>query len=335
MSRKPISERKLALALDVGGTNIKGGIITRGGSLLASCDEITPAKEAPEAVIAQILRLIRVLCADCGIDPDQLDGIGISMAAFITADGVVTATAHLSQQWLGYDLRTRLFREYPLDYYFSLDTPAPTLGEAYYGAGQGIPELAYVTVSTGIGAGILVGGKYFVGGLGWAGGIGHIILDENSPRRCEGCGNFGCLECFAAKNGIITTAQELAATPGSRILELAEGDPLKITPRLVFQAAGLGDLTAVEVFRRAGHALGLGLVSLADIVAPTRIIIGGGIAQAGELLLGPARQVVSERAFPPRTRQVEIVQAALGVQSGIFGAAAMVFHDLRINPTIA
>jgi glucokinase len=95
-----------------------------------------------------------------------------------------------------------------------------------------------------------------------------------------------------------------------------------------------GDPAAVEVFNRAGHALGLGLVSLADIVAPTRIIIGGGIAQAGELLLEPARRVVRERAFPPRIREVEIVQAALGDLSAVFGAAAMVFYDLRINSPI-
>ena len=335
MKRKTVSDREFALALDVGGTNIKGGILTRDGTLLSSRVESTPAKEHPETVIVQMLHLIRALCSECGIEPGQLDGIGISMAAFITADGVVTATAHLSREWLGFDLKARLVREVPLEYYFSLDTPAPTLGEAYYGAGQGIPDLAYVTVSTGIGAGILVGGKYFVGGLGWAGGVGHIILDEHSPRLCEGCGNYGCLETFAAKNGIIATAQELAAAdPPGRILELAEGSPANITPRLVYQAAMLGDPVAVEVFRRAGHALGLGLVSLADIVAPTRIIIGGGIAQAGELLLGPAREVVRARAFPPRTRQVEIVQAALGDRSGIYGAAAMVFHDLRINTAV-
>ena len=332
MERKAVSERNLALALDVGGTNIKGGIFTRDGRLLASCVKSTPAKEHPETVILQMLDLIRALCTECSIEPDSLDGIGISMAAFLTADGVVTATAHLSREWLGYDLKTRLFGEVPLEYYFSLDTPAPTLGEAYYGAGQGVLDLAYVTVSTGIGAGILVGGKYFVGGLGWAGGMGHIILDEHSTRLCEGCGNYGCLETFAAKNGIITTAQELsAADPAGRILELAHGDPANITPRLVYQAAMLGDPVALKVFRRAGHALGLGLVSLADIIAPTRIIIGGGIAQAGELLLGPAREVVQTRAFPPRIRQVEIVQAALGDLSGIYGAAAMVFYDLRIN----
>ena len=121
------------------------------------------------------------------------------------------------------------------------------------------------------------------------------------PRRCEGCGNFGCLESFAAKNGIIATAQELVGRPAlaAASSNWLKGDPQKITPRLVYQAARLGDPAAVEVFRRAGHALGLGLVSLADIVAPARIIIGGGIAQAGELLLGPARQGRARAGLSP------------------------------------
>ncbi len=209
MVNKPASERNIALALDVGGTNIKGGIITREGKLLADCVESTLAKASPETVILQILNTIRTLCTESGVKAEELDGIGISMAAFLTADGVVTATAHLNREWLGYDLKARLTAEYPLNYYFSLDTPTPTLGEAYYGAGQGIHDLAYVTVSTGIGAGIMVGGKYFTGGMGWAGGVGHIIIDETSPRICEGCGNHGCLETFAARDGIITTAREL------------------------------------------------------------------------------------------------------------------------------
>jgi len=335
MAVLPVSSRNLALAIDIGGTHIKAGIITRDGRLRASTVAETPAKSSPETVVEHVFGVIRGLCAESRTDLEQIDGIGISMAAFITADGVITATAHLSQEWVGYDLRARLSAELPAEYYFSLDTPAPTLGEAYYGAGRGIPELAYVTVSTGIGAGILVNGKYYIGGLGWAGGVGHIIIDENSSRRCEGCGNYGCLETFASKHAIILTAQELVnAEPGSQILALVQGNLERITPQIVCEAAQAGDATAGEVFRRAGHALGLGLVSLADIVAPSRIVVGGGIARAGELLLGPAREVVQARAYPPRIRQVEIVQAELGDQSGIFGAAAMVFHDLRINSPI-
>ena len=335
MAVPPASARKLALAIDIGGTHIKAGIITREGVLVASRVAETPAKSRPEIVIDHIFRVIRSFNTESQIDLKSIDGIGVSMAAFITADGVVTATAHLSQEWVGYNLHARLSADIPAEYYFSLDTPAPTLGEAYYGAGRGISELAYVTVSTGIGAGILVNGAYFIGGLGWAGGVGHIIIDENSRRRCEGCGNFGCLETFSSKQAIIATAQELAEIyPASQILTNVQGNPERITPKTVYEAAVAGDAAAIEVFRRAGHALGLGLVSLADIVAPNRIVVGGGIARAGEFLLGPAREVVRARAYPPRIRQVEIVQAELGDQSGIFGAAAMVFHDLRINSPI-
>jgi len=177
-----------------------------------------------------------------------------------------------------------------------------------------------------------VRGKYFTGGLGWAGGVGHTIIDENSERVCEGCGNHGCLETFAAKQGIITTARELLVQhPDSLIIKLTGGKQENITPELIYEAAKAGDPAACEVFERAGHALGLALVSLADIVAPTRIIIGGGIAQSGDFLLEPARKVIRERAFPPRIRQTEIVQAALGDLSAVYGAAAMVFFDLRIN----
>jgi glucokinase len=319
----------------VGGTNIKAGVITRQGGLIIARRVATPAKSPPEHVVHQILEVIRELCRQSSLEAAQLDGIGISFAGFVTADGVVTATAHLSQEFVGLNLLTLFSEEIPSQYYFSLDTPTPTLGEAYFGAGKGIDDFAYVTVSTGIGAGIMAGGKFFTGGLGWAGGVGHIIIDETSDRICEGCGNHGCLETFAAKQGIVATACELAHRhPDSLILKLAQGKPEAITPELVCDAAKAGDRIAIEVFERAGHALGLGLVSLADIVAPARIIVGGGIAQAGDLLLEPARAVVRTRSFPPRIRTVEIVQAALGDLSAVYGAAAMVFNDLRINSPI-
>jgi glucokinase len=272
---------------------------------------------------------------ECSLDTSQLEGIGVSFAGFVTSNGMVTATAHLSQEFVGLNLYSLFSQQIPSRYYFSLDTPTPTLGEAYFGAGRGFADFAYVTVSTGIGAGIMVNGKYFTGGLGWAGGVGHIIIDETSELVCEGCGNHGCLETFAAKQGIVAMAEEMVRQfPDSQILKLAHSRPEPITPLLVYEAAQAGDPAARQVFERAGHALGLGLVSLADIVAPARIIVGGGIAQAGDLLLEPARKVVRERAFPPRIRTVEIVQADLGDLSAVFGAAAMVLYDLHINNPI-
>lgn len=325
------ADNDYAIALDIGGTMIKAGLMRRDGKLLALHRRSTPATSPPEDVVREILDLTDTIIREGGVTLADVRGIGVSIACFITADGVVTATAHLSRQWLGYNLKERLRRNIDTEYYFALDSPAPTLGEAYYGAGVGHPDFVYITVSTGIGGGIIAGGRFFAGGMGWAGGVGHTIIDARSPRVCSGCGNHGCLETFAATQGIVETAHELADTnPGSLLSRMRRNASGSLTPRMVFEAAQESDPPALEVWRRAGHALGIGLVSVTNIVSPTRIVVGGGIAQAGDFLLEPARQVVRECAFPPQHRACEIVQSALGDLSGLYGAAAMVFNDIRI-----
>ncbi len=207
----------LALVLDIGGTAIKAGVIRRDGELVALKRLSTPAGAAPEIIVQRVLAVMAEIAGETGIAPDTVRGVGISIAGFITSDGRVTATAHLSREWIGYNLKARLSAEFDTRYYFALDTPAPCLGEAYFGAGKGIAHFAYVTVSTGIGAGIIADGKYFTGGLGWAGGVGHTIIDETSDRICSGCGNAGCLETFAATQGIVAAAHEaLSQSAGPR-----------------------------------------------------------------------------------------------------------------------
>lgn len=320
----------IAAALDIGGTMFKAALITEGGETLAVERMVTPSQSPPDRVADLVVDTVQRLLSQAGLDLDRLPGIGISIAAFITPDGVVTATAHLSSEWIGFDLRECLLPRLPARYYFSLDTPAPALGEAHYGAGRGVQDFAYVTVSTGIGAGIISGGRLYTGGAGWAGGVGHIIVDPLGPRTCKGCGNRGCLETFAAKQGVLALAEEeILRHPNGLLALQARAAPL--SPMLIAEAAQQGDEAAVQVFERAGHYLGLGLTSLIDILSPRLVVLGGGIAQAGDLLLEPARRVVRRCAFPPRHRRVEIVQAALGDLSGVFGAAAMVFHDIRVE----
>jgi glucokinase len=323
---------ELALAIDIGGTYAKTGVIDSSGAILALQRTDTPAKAEPEIIVQVLLRMIANLEAQSTFSLADVRGVGISIAAFITAAGLVTDTAHLSKNWIGYDLDARLKKDIHTPLYYALDTPAPAIGEAYFGAGKGIKHFVYITVSTGIGAGIVYEGKYQTGGMGWAGGVGHTIIDETSSRVCEGCGNHGCLETFAAKQGILATASELMDQhPESLLHAVASGESERLTPALICEAAIKDDRVAIEVFRRAGHALGIGLTNLVDIVSPQRIVVGGGIAQAGDLLLEPARAVVRQRAFPQILREVEIVQAALGDLSGLYGAAALVFYDLRIN----
>jgi glucokinase len=318
----------VSVGVDLGGTMLKAALLTRGGQLLALRRLATPAQADPPQIAALLVSTVRQLLdeARCGLG--DLAGVGISMAAFVTADGRVTATAHLSPQWVGCNLQALLLPLMPVAYYFALDTPAPALGEAYYGAGRGLDDFVYVTVSTGIGAGIVSQGRLFTGGLGWAGGVGHVIVEPKGQRRCEGCGNRGCLETYAAKQGLLALAEEaLASFPDSALY----GQVAALTPRAIFEAAQAGDAAGREVFERAGYYLGLGLTQLVNILSPRCIVVGGGIAQAGDLLLDPVRAVIRRCAFPPVHRQVPVLAAALGDLSGVYGGAAMVFHDIRVN----
>ena len=321
----------VAVALDVGGTMIKAALIARDGDLLALERLPTPSESPPEHIAELIVETIRRRLAAAGRTIEMVAGVGVSIAAFITAEGVITATAHLAPAWVGFDLGRRLATALPANYYFALDTPAPTLGEAHYGAGRGVADFAYVTVSTGIGAGVVAGGRLYTGGLGWAGGVGHVVVDPNGPRVCVGCGNRGCLETYAAKQGILALAEEAIRRCPSGLLARRAAESL--TPQIVFEAARDGDEAAIGVFAEAGRYLGLGLTSLVDILSPRRIVVGGGIALAGDLLLEPARRVIRQTAYPPAHRAVEVVPAALGDLSGAYGVAAMVFRDIRINPS--
>ena len=195
-----------AIAVDIGASMIKTALISRDGTLGATRRIETPGN--PEETAIGVLEGIRQVACDAQLDLNAIAGIGVSVAAFVTADGRIVATAHLGHDWVGYQLGRRLNAELTANYYFALDAPAPTLGEAYYGAGRGCSDFAYVTVSTGVGAGLMLNGAIYTGGLGWAGGVGHIIVDSNGRRICTGCGNRGCLETYAATQGILALASE-------------------------------------------------------------------------------------------------------------------------------
>jgi glucokinase len=328
MSR-PATSGDVAVALDIGGTAIKAAAINRDGELFALERQPTPSQSPPDEVAALVVETVRRLLVQLGSDESAIAGVGVSMAAFVTAEGMITATAHLSPAWVGFDLGRRLATDLHSAYYFALDTFAATLGEAHFGAGRDVEDFAYVTVSTGIGAGVYARGRLYTGGLGWAGGIGHIVVEPNGPRTCDACGNRGCLETYAAKQGVLALAGEAIRRHPDSLLARASSTVL--TPQMVYEAARDGDEAAICVFQQAGLHLGLGLTSLINLISPRRVVIGGGIALAGDLLLEPARRVVKQTAYPPLHRSVEIVQSELGDLSGAYGVAAMVFHDIRIN----
>jgi len=206
------------------------------------------------------------------------------------------------------------------------DATVAALGEHCFGAGIGIDNLIYVTVGTGIGGGIIVGGQLYRGASGAAGEMGHMTIDVNGPR-CN-CGNIGCWENFASGRALAREAVErIEAGAKTTILSFADGDLKSVTAKTVSLAAQAGDGLAKELILRTGYYLGVGLVNLVNAFNPELILIGGGLSQMGSLFMDPAVEVVKERAFRLPASAVRIEIAKLGADAGALGAVALVLKE--------
>jgi glucokinase len=208
------------------------------------------------------------------------------------------------------------------------DANAAALGELYFGAGKGACNFIYVTISTGIGGGIIIDGELYSGAIGTAGEIGHMTIDDKGAR-CN-CGNNGCWEMFASGSALAREAQHrIQRGTETAILDYAGGDAEKITAQVVQAAAEHGDTLARELIARTGYYIGVGLANLINIFNPELIIIGGGLSNMGDLLLVPAFKVAGDRAYKEPYRAVRFALAELGGDSGAIGVAAYAFEEMK------
>jgi glucokinase len=209
------------------------------------------------------------------------------------------------------------------------DANAAALVEHRAGAAQGCGEAVMLTIGTGIGGGLILGGRLYRGAIGAGAELGHVVIDMDGPP-CQGnCPNRGCVEALASGTALAREAVLLAASrPGSGLAR-ALADGVELAGPLVTELAHDGDEAAIEVIELIGGRLGVALATFVNIFNPEVIVIGGGVIAAGELLLGPAREVVAERALPPSRDEVRIVAARFGVEAGMIGAAALAFDGLR------
>lgn len=308
------------LAIDIGGTKIIAAIISSEGQLMASEYCLTLADEGPQAVINRIFSTIDRLLGLRNIDLSQLHSISIACAGAIDFDrGIVTLSPNLPG-WQDIPLRDIVKEKYGVNTFLLNDASAAVLSEHRFGAGRGVNNLIYVTVSTGIGSGIMINGQLYSGASGGAGEIGHTTIDVNGPR-CS-CGNIGCLEMLASGTAMAREAiRRIKAGERSSLIKITKGKIENITAEEVSLAAQGGDSLALEVILQAATYLGVGLVNLVNVFNPEMIIIGGGMSKMGDLLLNPARQVVKERAYPLLAQAVRIVLAELGDNAEVLGAA--------------
>lgn len=298
----------LVIGIDVGGTKIAGAVVTAGGTTLNALQEPTRAREGPEALMARLIALATRLRARHPV----VRAIGVASAGQIDhRTGCVIYANENLPGWTGMPIADRLCAAHALPVRVDNDVHGLALAEAHWGAGRGSTVLLVAAVGTGIGGAIVVNGRLFRGAGGSAGELGHIPVTEGGPR-CA-CGNRGCLEAYAAGPRI---AAAYARMTSGAMPDLQE----------VVTAARQGDRRARAAFMRAGRTLGRGLAGLANALDPDCLVVGGGVAAAGDLLFVPLERGLAAHLMPPVRARLAVRPAALGSQAGVLGAALLALH---------
>lgn len=305
----------LTVGVDIGGTKVAAGLVDGDGVILRRVVRPTPSTSP-----ADVEDVIAGCVEELG-EGVQVSAVGIGAAGFVSADGATVVTSP-NLAWRNEPLRDRVAARLGVAVTVDNDANAAAWGEFRFGAGRGGDDLIMVTVGTGIGGGIVLSGRLFRGAHGLAAEIGHLRAVEGG-RAC-GCGLVGCWEQYCSGPALLRTAGRVARVPvlGRRLRELAGGSVPQLTSSMVAQAAAEGDAGAQECFADVGQWLGKGLADLAAIFDPAVFVIGGGVADCGELLLAPARAAFAERLTAGAARtHPKIVPAVLGNDAGLVGAA--------------
>jgi glucokinase len=311
---------RAVLALDIGGTKLAAGVVDRSGRLHSFLVVPSQAEQGPEPVLARLFELGREAVAESGIGWDEIGAVGIGCGGPLDADeGVLLAPPHLPG-WRDVPVVALAAEAYGRPALLENDATAAAWGEHRYGAGAGTTNMVYLTISTGVGGGVVVGGRLYRGSGGNGAELGHVTVDWRG-RRCRGCGRNGCLEAYASGTSIVERAREAITRDGTSVLAGRNG----LTATDVAAAAGAGDAVASAVWRETVEALACGLTSIVNLFEPELVVIGGGVSRSGEQLLAPVREWVRANAIAPAGRAAEIVPAALGDHVGVVGAAAIAY----------
>ncbi len=308
--------KKYVFGVDVGGTTVKMGLFNVEGEVLDKWEIKTRTENGGEAILPDIAASALGKLEEKGIAKEEVAGIGIGIPGPINDEGVVPHTANLG--W-GYKEVTKELEELTgLPCKGGNDANVAALGEAWKGGAAGYSNVVMVTLGTGVGGGIIIGGKIITGSNGAGGEIGHLHMDDDIPGHC-GCGNQGCLEQVASATGITNLAnQALAASDKPSMLRDGE-----VSAKTVFDAVKADDELAKEVAERFGKYLGTALANITAIVDPQAIVIGGGVSKAGEILLEYVEKYYQKYCFKS-CKNVKFALATLGNDAGIFGSAKMV-----------
>ena len=314
---------KKYIGCDLGGTNLRAAIVdvNNNSAVLYQMKIPTLAREGHDAVMQRMADLIVETIRSANLKKEDIGGVGIGVPGVLDLEkGETLFLPNLPGTWPHVPLQATMSRLTGLPTVLLNDVRSITHGEWRFGAGRGVDTLAVFAIGTGIGGGLVVNGQLHLGIGGTGGELGHTVIDFNGPR-C-GCGNYGCLEAYASGPAIAAVGMKAVAQGlTTRLGEMCQYDLNRITPELIAQAAREGDEIAKDIFERAGFYLGIAAGNICSAIGPRRIIITGGVSQAGELLLGPMRRTLRERVTVMPIDQVEIVRSQLGNNAGVIGVA--------------
>lgn len=307
----------LSIGVDIGGTKVLGGVVDAAGNILTTHREDTPKGGGAE-LTQTIIGVIQELLAQ-----HQVKCIGISAAGFVSSDRqTMLATPNIAG-WNGINLKEEISREIDLPVVIENDANAAAWGEAVYGAGRGEKELMMVTVGTGIGGGLIINGSLYRGAFGVAAEFGHMRLVPNG-HLC-GCGRLGCFEQYASGSALhrhLLEAIEREPSTATALLARGDGTIAGIKGSHITEAARASDPIAVQAFNVTGDWLGAGIASLCIIIDPACVVIGGGVIDAGDLLMKPTRAAILKyMPFNGKHPAPRVMVAELGNDAGLVGVA--------------
>jgi glucokinase len=352
----------LVVGVDIWGTQIRTAVL-EGAKLRSRVSILTGADPTPDRIIPRVFGAVQQALNEAQVTLDQLAGIGVAMPGPLDyRTGVIYSPPNLPG-WNTVPLRDIFYNHFKTPIFIENDAHAAGLAEYMFGAGRGSRIMVYLTISTGIGGGVIIDGKIFEGASGTAGELGHMSIDWQG-ERCN-CGNVGCLEYLASGMAIARYANEaIAAGQGAELLAFAstmlehtatvpdlaalpiqdpntrpledfddlsgEIESLRVNARTVARAAEAGIPLARAIITKAAEALGVGLVNIIHIFNPEIIILGGGVTLVGPMLMEPALRVVQDYTMKAPYDAVRIVAAQLGTNVGLIGAGALIYYHANI-----
>lgn len=312
--------KKYYIGIDIGGTYAKVGLLTKAFDIIGKATLPTTSYKSPQRLISAVSGAVRSLLKSRNIPKTAIYGVGVGVAGLVDAEKGVIKNLINIPGYRGLNIKRAFEKEFGLPVYADNDANAMALAEFHKGAGRGGTNVVCVTLGTGVGGGIVIGGRLYRGSTSSAGELGHIPINMKGPR-CN-CGGTACIETYAGNSYIARRLKGALKRRMGRLGMAAKALAADVAPRLLYKAAKNGDRSALELWEEIGAEIGVMLAGVINLLDPDKVVIGGGIADAGRFLFSPIKKTVRSRAMESK-RRIKIVKARLGKDAGLVGAAML------------